>query len=241
MSKSKRNTVDPTDIIETYGADTARWFMLSDSPPERDVQWTEDGVQGAWRFMQRVWRLVSEIAETIPATARPAAFGDEALALRRITHKTCAAISADIEGLAFNRAVARLYELVNALSKASQGKAGGEDMRFALRECAAFLVTMMAPMAPHLAEECWSVLGGEGLLATAPWPEVEADLLVEASITLPVQVNGKKRADLSVARDASNEEVEAATLALEAVQRALEGKPVRKIIVVPQRIVNVVV
>uniref|UniRef100_UPI003BA91D56 leucine--tRNA ligase n=1 Tax=Stappia sp. TaxID=1870903 RepID=UPI003BA91D56 len=241
MSKSKRNTVDPTDIIETYGADTARWFMLSDSPPERDVQWTEDGVQGAWRFMQRVWRVVSEISEGVAETARPDSFGEDALALRRVTHKTCAAISADIEGLAFNRAVARLYELVNALSKAHQSGAEGEDMRFAVRECASYLVTMMAPMAPHLAEECWRTLGKDGLLATAAWPEVDPDLLVEASITLPVQINGKKRADLTIAREASKEEVEAATLALEAVQRALEGKPVRKIIVVPQRIVNVVV
>ncbi|WP_428698650.1 leucine--tRNA ligase [Stappia sp.] len=244
MSKSKKNTVDPTDIIETYGADTARWFMLSDSPPERDVQWTEDGVQGAWRFMQRVWRLVGDIADGVPETARPNAFGDQATALRRATHKACATVSADIEGLSFNRAVARIYELVNTLSKAQQADlqagAEGEDMRFALREGIGYLVQMMAPMAPHLAEECWTVLGREGLLATAPWPEVEEDLLVEATVTLPVQVNGKKRADLTIAREASKEEVEAATLQLEAVLRALDGKPARKIIVVPQRIVNVV-
>jgi leucyl-tRNA synthetase len=241
MSKSKRNTVDPTDIIETYGADTARWFMLSDSPPERDVQWTEDGVQGAWRFMQRVWRLLAEIAEAVPTAERPATIGAEASALRRATHKSCAAISSDIEALSFNRAVARLYELVNTLSKAFQGGVQDDDMAFAVRECALFLAKMMAPMTPHLAEECWVALGGEGLLATAGWPKVDETLLVEASITLPVQINGKKRADITVAREASKEEVEAATLQLEAVQRALEGKPVRKIIVVPQRIVNVVV
>ena len=244
MSKSKKNTVDPTDIIETYGADTARWFMLSDSPPERDVQWTEDGVQGAWRFMQRVWRLVGDIADSVPETARPDAFGEAATALRRATHKACASVSADIEGLSFNRAVARIYELVNTLSRAQQADvpAGtqGDDMRFALREGIGYLVQMIAPMAPHLAEECWSVLGREGLLANAPWPTVEEDLLVEATVTLPVQVNGKKRADLTIAREASKEEVEAATLQLDAVQRALDGKPARKIIVVPQRIVNVV-
>lgn len=191
--------------------------------------------------MQRVWRLISEIGESVPQTARPDAFGEAATALRRATHKACQAISADIEALSFNRAVARIYELVNTLSKALQGSAEGDDMRFAQREAAAFLVQMMAPMAPHLSEECWRALGHESLLATQGWPEIEADLLVEATITLPVQVNGKKRADLVVSREASNEEVEAATLLLEAVQRALDGKPARKIIVVPQRIVNVVV
>ncbi|SDU40461.1 leucine--tRNA ligase [Stappia sp. ES.058] len=241
MSKSKRNTVDPTDIIETYGADTARWFMLSDSPPERDVQWTEAGVQGSWRFMQRVWRLVNDIVDNVPARVRPRKVGDAATALRRATHKTCAAVSADIEALAFNRAVARLYELVNTLSKAYQAGYETNDLRFAIREAASYLVQMMAPMAPHLAEECWSVFGHAELLATTPWPDVEEELLVEATVMLPVQVNGKKRADLTISREASKEEVEAATLKLEAVVRALDGKPARKIIVVPQRIVNVVV
>jgi leucyl-tRNA synthetase len=241
MSKSKKNTVDPTDIIETYGADTARWFMLSDSPPERDVQWTEAGVQGSWRFMQRVWRLVNDIVENVPARVRPAEVGEAATALRRATHKTCAAVSADIEALAFNRAVARLYELVNTLSKAYQAGFETNDMRFAIREAASYLVQMMAPMAPHLAEECWSVFGHAELLATTPWPDIEEELLVEATVTLPVQVNGKKRADLTISREASKEEVEAATLQLEAVVKALDGKPARKIIVVPQRIVNVVV
>ncbi|MCA1243079.1 leucine--tRNA ligase [Stappia stellulata] len=241
MSKSKKNTVDPTDIIETYGADTARWFMLSDSPPERDVQWTEAGVQGSWRFMQRVWRLVNDIVENVPARVRPAEVGEAATALRRATHKTCAAVSADIEALSFNRAVARLYELVNTLSKAYQAGYETNDMRFAIREAASYLVQMMAPMAPHLAEECWSVFGHAELLATTPWPDIEEELLVEATVTLPVQVNGKKRADLTISREASKEEVEAATLQLEAVLKALDGKPARKIIVVPQRIVNVVV
>ena len=241
MSKSKKNTVDPTDIIETYGADTARWFMLSDSPPERDVQWTEAGVQGSWRFMQRVWRLVNDIVENVPARVRPAEVGEAATVLRRATHKTCAAVSADIEALSFNRAVARLYELVNTLSKAYQAGYETNDMRFAIREAASYLVQMMAPMAPHLAEECWSVFGHAELLATTPWPDIEEELLVEATVTLPVQVNGKKRADLTISREASKEEVEAATLQLEAVVKALDGKPARKIIVVPQRIVNVVV
>ena len=242
MSKSKKNTVDPTDIIETYGADTARWFMLSDSPPERDVEWTEEGVQGAWRFMQRVWRLIGEVVERTPQKSLvPGGFSPAALALRRATHKTLAAVSADIEQLSFNRAVARLYELVNILSKAVQSEdLTAPDMCYAVRETSEILVQMMAPMTPHLAEECWRALGHERLLAEAEWPAVEEALLVEDTVTMPVQINGKKRADLTVARNASNAEVEAATLALEAVSRALDGKPPRRIIVVPQRIVNVV-
>ncbi len=242
MSKSKKNTVDPTDILGAYGADTARWFMLSDSPPERDVIWTEEGVQGAHRFVQRVWRLVGEIAERVPGdVAKPAEFGEAATALRRVTHKTLAGVEHDIESLGFNRAVAKLYELVNTLAKAAAEKAPGEDLVWAVRESATSLVQMMAPMTPHLAEECWGVLGGGGLLSQADWPEVDPALLVEDSVVLPVQVNGKKRAELTIARDASQSDVEAAALALEAVQRSLEGRAPRKVIVVPQRIVNVVV
>lgn len=241
MSKSKKNTVDPTDILEAYGADTARWFMLSDSPPERDVIWTEEGAQGAFRFVQRVWRLIGEIAESTAANAaKPASFGDAALDVRRAAHKTLAAVESDIEQLAFNRAVARLYELVNTISKAQSKGADSDDTAWALREAAGFLVQMMAPMTPHLAEECWTILGREGLLSQADWPAVEQDLLVEDSITMPVQINGKKRAELTIARDASQSDVEAAALALEAVARALEGRAPRKVIVVPQRIVNVV-
>ncbi|MXN64825.1 leucine--tRNA ligase [Stappia sp. GBMRC 2046] len=242
MSKSKKNTVDPTDIIETYGADTARWFMLSDSPPERDVEWTEDGVQGAWRFVQRVWRMTGEIVDKMPAaTNKPANFSDAAMEIRRATHKTLKAVSDDIEKLAFNRAVARLYELVNTLAKAQQQQDPPVDLSYAVREGAEYLVRMMAPMTPHLAESCWETLGGEGLLSTSGWPEVDESLLVEDTITLPVQVNGKKRADVTVAREASKEEIEAATLSLDAVARLLDGKPPRKVIVVPARIVNVVI
>ncbi|MGA0596984.1 leucine--tRNA ligase [Enterovirga sp. CN4-39] len=231
MSKSKKNTVDPDDIIASYGADTARWFMLSDSPPERDVIWTEEGVQGAWRFVQRVWRLVGEVAEA----GTDGGAGPESL--RRAAHKTLAAIQEDIDGLRFNRAVARIYELANAIGSELQAGHGGSA---AAREATRILVQLIAPMMPHLAEECWRVLGHKGLVAEAAWPEVVPELLVEDTITLPVQVNGRKRADITVARDADNGTIEAAALSHEAVKRAMEGKPARKVIVVPQRIVNVV-
>jgi leucyl-tRNA synthetase len=247
MSKSKRNTVDPDDIIGTYGADTARWFMLSDSPPERDVIWTEEGVQGAWRFVQRLWRLVGDMAEVAKAAPadRPAAFSPDALAIRKAAHKALAAVTEDVERLRFNRCVAHVYELANALQDALGGL-GAErgnvapDEAWAVREAAEILVQLFAPMMPHLAEECWKALGQTGLVGKQHWPNLERDLLLEDTIVLPVQVNGKKRADVTVPRNADAGAVEAATLALDAVQRALAGKPPRKVIVVPQRIVNVV-
>ncbi|MFD1697515.1 leucine--tRNA ligase [Roseibium aestuarii] len=240
MSKSKKNTVDPTDIIETYGADTARWFVLSDSPPERDVIWTEEGVQGAWRFVQRVWRLVQEIADATSAAPAPAELGEAATELRRATHKTLAAVTKDLETLGFNRSVARIYEYVNQIGKALNDGVSAPDMAFAVREAGEYLVQMIAPMMPHLAEECWTRLGKDTLISEASWPAIEDALLVDDSVVLPIQVNGKRRGEIKVARDASIQEVEAATLALDFVQRALEGKPPRKVIVVPQRIVNVV-
>jgi leucyl-tRNA synthetase len=242
MSKSKRNTVDPDDIIASFGADTARWFMLSDSPPERDVIWTEEGVQGAARFVQRIWRLVGEIADAIEA-AESGAQADgsaAALAIRKAAHRALAAVEENIEGLRFNVAVAKIYELANAL-QAQLGETRGKSVPVtALREAAEILVRLFAPMMPHLAEECWAALGAEGLAAEAPWPVLDRSLLVENAVTLPVQVNGKKRADVTVARDADQAAIEAAVLSLEAVRRAMEGRPARKIIVVPQRIVNVV-
>jgi leucyl-tRNA synthetase len=244
MSKSKRNTVDPDDIIGSYGADTARWFMLSDSPPERDVNWTEDGVQGAWRFLQRLWRLVHEAADVAaPANApRPASFGADALALRKAAHRALARVSEDVERLRFNVCVAAIYELANAF-QASLGSIETEpvaDYRWAVREAVDILVRLFHPMMPHLAEECWAALGHKTLVATEPWPALEAELLVEDSVTLPVQINGKKRADVTVPRNATNAEIEAAVLALDAVKRALDGKPPKKVIVAPLRIVNVV-
>jgi len=245
MSKSKKNVVDPDDIIASYGADTARWFMLSDSPPDRDVIWTEAGVEGAHRFVQRVWRLVSGAAESLAGAAPAAATGGEAAPVSKAAHKAVKAVGEDIEKLAFNKAVARLYELSNVLQEPlgalASGKAADAETAAALRQAVEMLVLMVAPMMPHLAEECWATLGGRnGLAAEQPWPSFDQALIVDSEITLPVQVNGKKRADLTIARDADQAAVEKAALALEAVQKALEGKPPRKVIVVPQRIVNVV-
>ena len=237
MSKSRKNLVDPDDIIAHWGADCARWFMLSDSPPERDVIWTEAGVQGAGRFIQRIWRLVSDIAER-PKGAHSATPSDEAMEVRRAAHKALDAVGRNIEALRFNVAVAQIYEFTNVMS-AALGKSQ-EDLNAALHEGAVILVKMIAPMMPHLAEECWARLGYNTLLAKEPWPEADPALLVDDRVTLAVQVNGKRRGEITLARAATNAEAEAAALALEPVVKALEGRPAKKVIVVPQRIVNIV-
>jgi leucyl-tRNA synthetase len=243
MSKSKRNTVGPEEITSLYGADTARWFMLSDSPPERDVEWTDAGVEGAHRFVQRVWRMISRLAAEVPPAGqpRPAMFDDDALELRRQVHRTIDAVTEDLEKLRFNRAEAQLHSLTNVLvTAAEKGESAAPDFGWALREGCEALVLMFAPMMPHLAEECWRILGCDGLVAETAWPEVDPQLLQVETVTLPVQVNGKKRAELSVAVDAPPADVEKAALELDQVQRFLEGRPPRKVVVVPNRIVNVV-
>jgi leucyl-tRNA synthetase len=244
MSKSKKNVVDPDDIIASYGADTARWFMLSDSPPERDVIWTEAGVEGAHRFVQRVWRLVSEAANGLSGVAPKAATEGAAGEVSKVAHKTLKAVGEEIGRLGFNKAVARLYELTNALQAPLADIAAGKAdaaMAGAARQAVEFLVAMIAPMTPHLAEECWQAIGCEGMAAEQSWPAYDPALVVDNEIVYPVQVNGKKKGDLTIARDADQAAVEKAALALDFVQKALEGKAPRKVIVVPQRIVNVVV
>ena len=246
MSKSKRNTVDPDEIIGSYGADTARWFMLSDSPPERDVNWTEAGVQGAYHKTQRFWRLVTEIERIVGDSrpAKPAAFSKEAADIRRVAHASLAKVEDDIERLRFNVAIATIYEFANSLSAAIgaiEATPVADDLRFAFAEAGDMLVHAFAPMMPHLAEECWSALGHDTLIAQSPWPTVDRTLIVSDEVTLPVQVNGRKRADVTVPRDADAKSVEAAALALDAIKRALDNKPPKKVVVVPNRIVNVVV
>ena len=244
MSKSKKNVVDPDDIIASYGADTARWFMLSDSPPERDVIWTEAGVEGAHRFVQRVWRIVGEAAPVLAGVAPAAARDGAAAAVSRAAHKQLKAVGEDLGRLHFNKAVARAYELANILSPeiAAINAGGGDAMtKAAVREGLDFLIAIIAPMMPHLAEQCWVELGGAGMAAERAWPAFDPALVVDNELTLPVQVNGKKRGDVTVAADADQATIEKAVLELDAVRVALDGKAPKKVIVVPKRIVNVVI
>jgi len=223
MSKSKKNTIDPTEIVDQYGADAVRWFMLSDSPPERDLEWSENGIEGAWRFVQRLWRLFD--------SERAGGDGKDA-ALDRKLHQTIAGVAADIESLSFNKAVAKLYELVNAIERAAPS---------ASRDAAiAALMRLVAPMAPHLAEEAWSMAGQQGLIADAAWPEVDPALLVEDEVTIALQVNGKLRDTVTAAKGAPKDALEAIALANAHVRRILDGATPKKVIVVPDRLVNVV-
>ncbi len=224
MSKSKKNVVDPVNIVANFGADTARWFMLSDSPPERDVEWTAAGAEAANKFLSRLWRLADEA---------PQEGGDDP-ELTRSAHRAIADVTKAIEGFAFNKAVAKLYELANAIGKSP---AGGESRRAVLR----ILAQLMAPMVPHLAEEVWSKAGGQGMVVDAAWPVADPSMLVCDSVVLPIQINGKRRAEIEVPKDMSKQEIEAIVLADETVQRFMEGAAPKKLIVVPGRIVNVVV
>ncbi|WP_431856791.1 leucine--tRNA ligase [Azospirillum sp.] len=240
MSKSKKNVVDPANIIDTYGADAARLFMLSDSPPERDLEWTEAGIDGAWRYINRLWRMITEAPAALPAAGSPAPaeLSDKALAARRLIHKTIAGVGEDLDKFRFNKAVARVRELSNALAELD-GKGAGEA--WVLREGYEALVRMVAPMMPHLAEELWAHLGHATPLVEQPWPEADATLATDDVVTMAVQVNGKLRATLELPRDIAKDEAEKRALADANVQKALEGKPVRKVIVVPNRVINVVV
>ncbi|WP_226779818.1 leucine--tRNA ligase [Oceaniglobus trochenteri] len=229
MSKSKKNVVDPVTIIEQYGADTARWFVLSDSPPERDVEWTASGAEAASKHLARVWRICTEAAEAPEEGPKGT---DEALL--RETHKAIHDVTMGIESFGFNTSVARLYAFTNTLQKSQAGRAA----RIA---AAKTLAQLMSPMTPHLAEEIWAHLGGSGLIANAPWPKADQSMLVDDEITLPIQVNGKRRAEITVPRDMPKDEIEKLVLASDAVKRATaDGAEVRKLIVVPGRIVNVV-
>ncbi len=236
MSKSKKNTVDPDNIIATFGADTARWFVLSDSPPERDVEWTQSGAEGAARFVQRLWGVFNTLSSA-PRDSKPDDSTD-ALELRRASHKLAHAVDTAIEEFRFNSAIASIHEWTSVLKKAEQSEG---NLLFARFEGAYMLARCLTPFMPHLAEECWSLIDGPGLCSAAAWPAVDPALTVDDTVTLPIQVNGKRRAEISVAKDASKDDIEATALVEPSLQSFIEGKDIKKVIVVPGRIVNIVV
>ena len=242
MSKSKRNTVDPGAIIDRYGADTARWFILSDNPPDRDMEWSESGVAGAFRFTQRLFRLVEGLDPVV--SAQPDAFGEAARALRRVTHRTIAAVSEALDSFAFNVAVARLHELANAVADAERENDTAEmGLAWARREAVEMLARLISPMMPHLAEEMYTRLsmGAGHLIAEQSWPGADPDLIAADTVTIAVQVMGKLRATISAVPNAPEATVIATAEAEPNVARALAGKRVVKRIHVPNRIVNFVV
>ncbi len=229
MSKSKKNVVDPMNIISAFGADTARWFVMSDSPPERDVEWTASGAEATFKHLSRVWALSVRVAE-MPLDHQ----GEGDADLLRATHRAIAEVTAGIEGFAFNKAIAKLYEFTNAIGRASAST-------LAMKDALRVLAQLMQPMTPHLAEEVWAAQGGVGLVAQAPWPKADPALLEDDTVILPIQINGKRRAEISVPKAMPASEVEKLALANEDVLRFLAGQPIKKLIVVPGRIINVVV
>ncbi len=244
ISKSKNNGVDPDKILKTNGADATRWFMLSDSPPERDVEWSEAGIDSANRFLQRVWKLVWQ-ASTIKERPieKVETDSEQIRQFRKLVHRTAHQVSIEIETIHFNRAVAQIYELINGLSKfiTIVEKHPSASYIAALDEFIEYLILIIAPFTPHLAESCWQILGKTGLVSEASWPKVDQNLLIEENIIMPVQVNGKRRAQISVPKDYAKEKIEQKVLSLEPISRILTDKRVKKIIIVPNRIVNIVV
>ena len=229
MSKSKNNVVDPISIISSYGADTARWFVLSDSPPERDVEWTASGAEATFKHLNRVWQLCDKIANM---DKNQSGEGDKDLL--RALHKTIVDVTSGVESFGFNAAIAKLYGFTATLAKSKAGYA-------AQHEAIRTLAQLMAPMTPHLAEDIWAHQGGQGLIANAPWPKADPELLIEDEVTLPIQINGKRRDEITVAKDMSKEELEALVLQNNAVMKALDGATPKKLVIVPGRIVNVVI
>jgi leucyl-tRNA synthetase len=239
MSKSKKNVVDPDDILTTYGADAARLFILSDSPPERDLEWTEGGIEGAWRYINRLHRALNDNAAKLSSngTKKPQQFSPQAADLRSRTHKTIQGVGADIDAFVMNKAVAKIRELSNAIDAFNPTD---DADKWAYREAWEVLLRLANPMIPHLCEELWQQLGHKTLLTDTPWPEVESALLQSDTVTVAVQVNGKLRATIQLPKDTAQKDAETAALAEDGVKRALDGLNVKKIVVVPNRIVNIV-
>lgn len=226
MSKSKKNVIDPTQIIEMYGADTARWFVLSDSPPDRDFEWTNAGAEGAWRFIQKIWRLLSLLHNPSPSAELLPLF-------RRTIHKTIAGVTADIEAFRFNRAIARLYELVNAFSD--------NITKSDLQEGLETLAQLVQPFMPHLAEELWQQLGHRQSIMQQPWPKADEALIQEETHVIAIQINGKMRDTVTVPKEVSEQVLKEKALLQPAIQKFLANRPIKKIIVVPNRLINIMV
>ncbi|MBI1210262.1 MAG: leucine--tRNA ligase [Alphaproteobacteria bacterium] len=239
MSKSLKNVVPPEVIADSYGVDAARWFLMSDSPPERDSEWSEAGIEGAWRYVQRVWRTVNEAAETLPALGAPmpAKFNPSATALRQATHRTIAAVTSDLEQFRFNKGVARLYEFAKAIESFEPATA---DDHWALREALESWIMLISPMMPHLAEEAWQLLGSKTLVVDAAWPKADPDLTRQDTVTIAIQIDGKRRAEIEMPKDSAAKAVETAVLDVDAVRKAIDGRKIKKVIIVPNRIANVV-
>ena len=238
MSKSKRNTVDPQDILDSYGADAARLFVLSDSPPDRDLEWTEAGLDGGWRFVNRLYRVFAENIDTLKSTDKIGADLNQASKqLRQKAHQTLHLCAKDIEAFHMNKAVARLREFFNAFEIAVTN---AEIDRGALREAAEFLLIGFNPMTPHVTEECWELLGHKTMLVDTRFPTLDETLLQNDTVTMAVQINGKTRASITIARDLDTKATETIALEQDDVKKFLAGQTIKKVIVIPNRIVNVV-
>lgn len=239
MSKSKKNVVDPQNVLDTYGADAARLFILSDSPPDRDLEWTESGLEGAWRYINRIYKIINDNINNIVDinTQKPEKFSDKALSLRKTSHLTAYEMANDIESFHMNKAVARIREFSN---KISSFKTKTKDEKWALREALEYFVICINPLIPHIAEELWSKLGHDKMLTQTSWPASDKSLMEENTITIAVQINGKVKTTITLAKDADKETAEKTALNEEKIAKALIGKEIKKIIVVPGRIVNIV-
>jgi leucyl-tRNA synthetase len=241
MSKSRRNVVDPETIIQTYGADTARLFMLSDSPPERDLEWTESGVEGAWRYLNKLWRFALDPESGVlgtSSTTKPYQLTTNGKELEKIIHRAIKTVTESIEKWRFNSAVAQIRELSNSLYSSKKMEDGDAGI---VRDGFIVLLRLIEPMTPHIAEELWSKLGNSGFLCDEPWPQYDVTLIVEEQVKMGVQVNGKLRGSIEVPRNSPELAMREMALELDNVKKQLENKDIKNIIIVPNRIINVVV